>query len=121
MSGERFERNYEVIHNSDGVVLSNWPIHFSGMCIFARNDSNDASVIRVHDSPDGTTWGLVLGSTHDNSGLLSVTIEGLSFESFLFMTREKYVRISLAANNIEGVYMHLAQWPPKPVEPATEY
>lgn len=120
MSSERLERNQEVVRDSTGVVFSNYPIHFAGMCIFARNDSNNNSVIRVHESADGTTWSLVLLSTHTTAGLASVTIVGLSYQAILFTSDQKYVRISLAASNPEGVHCSLAQYPPKARIPASD-
>ena len=121
MSSERLQREQLVLRNSAGYVLSEYPIHFAGATLFARNDSDNASVIQVHESPDGVVWSLVLVSTHTASGLPSVTVVGLSFQAITFVSDQKYVRLSLTADNTGGVYCSLTQYPPKAREPISVY
>lgn len=121
MSSERFERQYEVIHDSNGFVMSNYPISFAGMSVFMRNDSDNPTTVQIQESADGITYNLVLFSSPVASGLPSVTMAGLSFAVILFVSDQKYVKISLTAENQAGVFMHLVQWPPHPREPGVIY
>lgn len=121
MASERIERNQGVVRDSTGDVFSNWPLHFAGAGLFMRNDSQNNCVMQVHDSDDGTTWNLVLLSTHALAGLANVTLVGLSYQVVLFTSARRYVRVSLTADNPQGVYYSLVQYPPKPREGAEEY
>ena len=121
MSSERHERQQVIIHDSDGYVMDNYPVHFAGMAAFLRNDSADSTTIIVQESADGATWDLVLVSTDAAAGLPSITMVGLSFACILFTSDHKYVRIATLADNVDGVYTVLCQFPPKPREPNVVY
>lgn len=121
MSSVRIEKDQVVLHEVTGHVLEMHPIHFAGMAVFMRNDSDDPSTIEVHESADGSTWSLVLVSTHTASGLPSVTLAGLSMQAILFVSDQKYVRIRPTVRNAEGVYTSLVQYTPAGREPATVY
>lgn len=121
MSSERLEREYQVLRDSNGHVMSNYPINFAGMAALMRNDSANPVTVRVHESTDGVSWDLVLFSTPQAAGLANITMVGLSFAVILFVSNQNYVRISLVADNEDGVFVHLVQWPPKPREPAEAY
>ena len=121
MSSERIERHQEVLRGPSGFVMSNIPVHFAGMAVFMRNDSESPTTFRIHESENGTVWSIVLFSTHNNSGLASLTLAPLSFAVALFTSAEQYVRLSLSAENVAGVYASLVQYPPKGVEDLPGY
>jgi hypothetical protein len=121
MASERVERDQFVLRGPAGEVFSNWPIHFAGASVLMRNASEQPVTVEVHESNDGTNWTLVLFSTHAAAGLLNITMVGLSFAVILFMSEQKYVRIRLTAENGDGVFCSLVQYPPKPREGAGEY
>lgn len=121
MAGERLERNSIVLRDATGVVFSNYPINFAGAALFLRNDSDADSVVRVHESDDAATWDIVLVSTHAVAGQLNVTIPALGFVVILFTSASQYVRLSLAAENLAGIYASMCQYPPKAREQDSEY
>jgi len=121
MAGERVERDQIVLRDPTGWVMSDVPIHFAGMAVFMRNDSNSPATFRIHESENGTVWSLVLFSTHNASALASLTIAPLSFAVALFTSAEQFVRLSLADENQAGVYCSLVQYPPKGLEDLPGY
>lgn len=121
MSSVRIERDQTVLREVIGHVLELYPIHFAGMAVFMRNDSDAPSTIEVHESADGQTWDLVLVSSHSASGLPSVTIAGLSMQAILFVSDQKYVRIRPTSRNAAGIYTSLVQYTPAGREPAVVY
>lgn len=121
MSGERIERDQLVIRDNTGVVFSNYPIHFAGAALHMRNASNNDSVVEVHESDDGATWSVVTFSTVAAAGLLNATLSGLSYLAILFTSSSKYIRLRLKAENTDGVYASMTQYPPKARETSDEY
>jgi len=121
MSGERIERNQLVLRDTDGNIFSDYPINFAGAALLMRNDSESDSVVSVDDSADGSTWATVLLSTHSLAGQTSVTVPALSYVVILFTSASAYVRLKLAADNEEGIYASLVQYPPKAREEGSEY
>ena len=112
MANQAYEREFEIVRDTSGIVLSNTPIHYAGMALLMENLSADASEVVVEDSPDGVNYSLVLVSTPAASGLSGVTMVGLAYSVILFASTAAYVRIRLAAANTAGVQIHAVQWTP---------
>jgi len=90
----------------------NYPIHFSGLAVFAANAGSVNAVVSVDESPNSTVWTPVLIATPTQAGLLSVTIRGQSYVLFTFKSVQKYVRVKLASPSSDGVYFYTCQYPP---------
>ena len=128
---ERIQRDHFVVNQVFMLPDDLYPVHVAGMSLFCYNASEyhesaipptpEASVLSIQDSPDGTTWSAVTFSVGGEAPVLTHTIQPGGKSVLLFTSQEKYVRISLAANNEAGVYVDAVQYPDKTRVPATEY
>jgi hypothetical protein len=90
-----------------------YPVHFAGVGIFAINTSEDQdAVLTVEDSADGVTWAPVLFSLAGSAGNLSVTLAPQAYGVFLFVSAQKYVRVRVGEEILEGVDLWAVQFPP---------
>lgn len=117
MSSERISRDHFDVR-AEPVVFADWPINFAGAALHIRNDNANDVVFSIQDSNDGVTWNIVLFSDSATAGLISTTIDTLSFAALLFVSCRKYIRFTVAAGQKgtdvnSGVYVDLTQFPSK--------
>jgi len=119
MSSERLQTSYHLL--KDNLVFNDYPIHYAGATLFIRNDNDVPVTLRLQDSADGSTWNLLLFSTTAQAGLGTITVQEQAFVAIHFTTAEEFMRVSVTAPTSidKGVFMYLAQYPPKGREPAS--
>lgn len=113
-------RSFFRIYNN--IVVDERQVHFSGASLFLHNTSqNLTSRVTVEESEDGTTWTVVPFSLADSAMNLFVDIIPQGYETILFPSLRRYLRVSLDAENSDGVFAHLVRWNPHNPEDAGEY
>lgn len=122
MSSERIERMQEVINEDNALVLSNYPVNWAGAALHMRNGNSNDVIVYVDESDDGTIWTVRTFSTPAASGQTSITLVEEGFGCILFTSTSKYLRIRVAAaegdTTLNGVFVHMTQWPPKGLVPS---
>jgi len=114
MNKSALEREYQRVY--DSFIWQDYPIHFSGAGLYIINESPSNSVtVSLDDSPLGSVWTPILFSTPISSGNLNYTLVPNSYVTLLFVSCEKFVRISVTPDAPDGLFVHLVQWPPTKV------
>ena len=71
----------------------------------------------VQDSDDGATWAVLPFSTPGASGQLTRVVVERGQAVLLIQTARQYLRVSVAEEPGQGVYVWLVEFPPRPRAP----
>jgi hypothetical protein len=119
MNNESIQRLSDVLF--DNIVLENDPIHVSGCALLLQNQSESDSVFSISESADGETYTAVLFATPTTANNATLDVVGLSSAVVAFRSDAKFVKLSVAVRNPEGIRVNVVQFEPRDQEHVSSY